>query len=100
MPGTRLWDICVENNYFREGFSFDRIRVERANIDTPELPAHELEKVVAREQLISRMLPLIKHPLRMFKKYSSYVMKDPRIVFKFVLKNFREGVTRGTPGKQ
>ena len=90
MPGTKLWDICVENNYFREGFSFDNIRVERANIDTPELPAEELERIVAREQLMSRVIPLFKHPLRMTRKYLSYLKKDRRLVFNFVTKNLRE----------
>ena len=99
MPGTRLWDICVENSYFREGFNFDRIRVERANIDTPGFPASELERMVAREQLISRMIPLMKHPFRMMKKYSSYLKKDPRIVLNFLRKNFMESMTKGNQGK-
>jgi phosphonoacetaldehyde methylase len=92
MPGTELWDICVKNGYFRKGFRLDKIRVERANIDTPGLPAQELEQMVAREQLFSRMLSLARHPFRMMIKYISYFRKDPRIVFKFILKNFGESI--------
>lgn len=87
MPGTKLWEMCVENGYFKQGFSFDKIRVERANIDTPWLPSPKLERLVAREQLISRILPLIKHPWLMMKKYISYVKKDHRIVLNFIFKN-------------
>ncbi|MDY7037116.1 MAG: radical SAM protein [Thermodesulfobacteriota bacterium] len=87
MPGTILWDMCVENNYFRNGFSLEKIRVERANIETPQLSAKELERMVAREQLISRILPLLMHPRRMTKKYLSYLKKDRRIVYNFILKN-------------
>lgn len=94
MPGTRLWEICAENDYFKEGFSFEKIRVERANIDTPELPPLNLERLVAREQLMSRILALVKHPLRMMKKYFSYLKKDRRVVFNFLLKNISQSLKR------
>jgi len=87
MPGTELWGVCEKMGYFREGFSLDKIRVERANIDTPELPAPVLERLVAREQLASRIQPLMKHPWRMIKKYTSYIKKDHRIVYNFLRKN-------------
>jgi magnesium-protoporphyrin IX monomethyl ester (oxidative) cyclase len=92
MPGTRLWQICDEKGYFVKDFSFDRIRVEQANIDTPQLPALKLERLVAREQLVSRVLSLMKHPVRMMRKYLSYLRKDRRIVLNFVLKNLRESL--------
>lgn len=94
MPGTKLWDICVENGYFKQGFSLDKIRVERANIDTPQLRAQDLERLVAREQLISKMLLLMRHPYHMVRKYISYLKKDRRIVFNFVLKNLRDSFSR------
>lgn len=94
MPGTKLWEICEENDYFREGFSLEKIRVERANIRTPKLPAQKLERLVAREQLTCRFLALLKHPWRMLKKYFSYLKKDPRIVFNFMLKNINESFRR------
>ena len=94
MPGTRLWEVCAENEYFVEGFSFDKIRVEKANINTPELPAQKLERLVAREQLIGRILALVKHPWRMMKKYLSYLRKDRRIVVNFLLKNVKECLKR------
>jgi len=93
MPGTKLWEMCVENDYFREGFSLDKIRVERANIDTPELHALKLERLVAREQLVGKMLSLLKHPLRMAKKYISYIKKDHRIVLNFIVKNIKQSLT-------
>lgn len=92
MPGTKLWEICTENDYFVQGFSLEKIRVERANIDTPEFWAQKLERLVAREQLISRMLALLKHPWRTIRKYLSYLKKDRRIVFNFLLKNVRESL--------
>jgi anaerobic magnesium-protoporphyrin IX monomethyl ester cyclase len=92
MPGTKLWEMCVENDYFIEGFSLDKIRVERANIDTPAFPALKLERLVAREQLVGKVLSLIKHPLRMAKKYISYIKKDHRIVLNFIIKNIKEAL--------
>ncbi len=90
IPGSELWDICAEGGYFKENFSYENIRMERSNINTPGLPAEELEKMIAREQLICRILPLIRHPVRMTGKYISYFRKDPRIVLNFVLKNLRD----------
>ena len=89
IPGSELYDMCKKEGYFREGFSYENVRVERCNINTPKMPAKKLEKLVAREQLISRILPLVKNPLRMIRKYFSYLKKDPRIVFNFILANLR-----------
>ena len=96
MPGTKLWEICVKDGYFREGFRFQDIRVERANINIPGLPAERLEHLVAREQLASRLLALVKHPRRILSKYVSYFKKDRRIVMNFLLKNIRLGFGRGS----
>lgn len=94
MPGTELWDTCTENGYFRPGFRLEDIRVERANIDTPQLPASELERLVAREQLVGRILAFVKHPWRMINKYLSYIRKDHRIVFQFLIKNISESLRK------
>jgi magnesium-protoporphyrin IX monomethyl ester (oxidative) cyclase len=94
MPGTELWEICKKNRYFREGFSFEKIRVERANVDTPQLRAEKLEKLVSKEQLIGRMIAFSKHPWKMMKKYLDYFRKDRRIVFNFLVKNIKESFKR------
>ena len=83
----RINKVMQEVGYLKKDFSFDKVRVERANIDTPQLPSSRLEKLVAREQLMSRMYILIKHPFRIIKKYISYFKKDRRIVFNFIRKN-------------
>jgi len=92
MPGTQLWAECAAESYFREGFRFDDIRVERANIDTPLLSARTLERLVAREQLAGRILSLVKHPWRFVKKYLSYLKKDRRVVARFLWKNVRQSL--------
>jgi anaerobic magnesium-protoporphyrin IX monomethyl ester cyclase len=99
MPGTKLWDICVQGGYFRENFRFEDIRVERANINIPGLPADRLEHLVAREQLASRALALARHPVRMAAKYISYFKKDRRIVANFLLRNVRTVLGRGSHRK-
>ena len=75
---------------FREGFSLEKIRVERANVDTPLLRAEKLEKLVSKEQLIGKLIAFLKHPWKMVKKYLSYYRKDRRIVFNFLKKNIKE----------
>jgi len=90
IPGSELWDICSNGGYFKEGFSYENIRMEKSNIEVPGLPTRRLEKMVAREQLACRVLPLIRHPLRMIRKYISYLEKDPRVVLNFLLRNLRD----------
>ena len=92
IPGSELYEICKKEGYFREGFSYENVRVERCNIDTPQMPADELEKMISREQLISRILVLIKHPIRILEKYISYLKKDPRVVFSFIIKNLKHSI--------
>jgi anaerobic magnesium-protoporphyrin IX monomethyl ester cyclase len=89
MPGTKLWDVCSEKGYFREGFNLEDVRVEQANIETPEFPAAELEKLVAREEVRGRIRTLVKHPIRISRKYLNFLRKDPRIVANFIVKNLR-----------
>jgi anaerobic magnesium-protoporphyrin IX monomethyl ester cyclase len=95
MPGTKLWDLCEEKGYFRDGFSLEEVRVERANIETPELPAGELERMVAREEVRGRIRTLCRHPVRISRKYMRYMRKDPRVVCNFVLKNIRSSLSKG-----
>jgi anaerobic magnesium-protoporphyrin IX monomethyl ester cyclase len=92
MPGTQLWEMCEQKGYFRGGFSLENVRVEQANIETPEMPAAELEGMVAREEVRGRLTALLRHPLRMSRKYAKYIKKDPRVVLNFALKNIRDSV--------
>jgi anaerobic magnesium-protoporphyrin IX monomethyl ester cyclase len=96
MPGTSLWDVCSEKGYFRPGFDLADVRVERANIETPEFPAAELEKLVAREEVRGRVRTLARHPFRMSRKYLNFLRKDPRIVGNFILKNLRSSMSKSS----
>ena len=90
--GSYIWRDYTE--CVKCGNLFEEVRVEKANIDMPDLPAQKLEQLVAREQLMSRILPLIKHPCHMIKKYLSYFKKDHRIVFNFILKNISQSIKK------
>ncbi len=98
IPGTKLWKVCEDSGYFRDGFCLEDIRVEQANIETPEMPAAVLERMVAREEVRGRLTALFRHPLRVSLKYLKYVNKDPRVVCNFVVKNIRGSLWN--PGKQ
>ena len=89
MPGTSLWDECQNKGYLRRGFSLDNVRVECANIDTPGMPAEALERLVAREEVRGRIRALVRHPLRISRKYLQYIRKDRRVVRNFLMKNIR-----------
>jgi anaerobic magnesium-protoporphyrin IX monomethyl ester cyclase len=92
MPGTRLWHECEGKGFLRKGFVLDNVRVERANIDTPDMPAVELEQLVAREEVRGRIRTLLRHPWRMTRKYLKYIKKDRRVVRNFVTRNLRNAM--------
>ena len=46
------------------------------------MSAVELERMVARENLRMRLRYLFRHPVRAAERYSAYIRKDPRVVYK------------------
>ncbi len=82
IPGSPLYDESIKHQYLAKEFDYTKLRVSTANLNTPQMPARELERLVARENLRMRVSYLIKHPVRAAEKYSAYVRKDPRVVYK------------------
>lgn len=82
IPGSPLYDESLKHQYLAKEFDYTKLRVSTANLNTPQMSAGELEKLVARENLRMRMTYMVKHPVRAAERYSNYIRKDPRVVYK------------------
>jgi magnesium-protoporphyrin IX monomethyl ester (oxidative) cyclase len=84
IPGSPLYDESLKHQYLAKEFDYTKLRVSTANLNTPQMSAIELERAVARENLRMRMMYMVKHPVRAAERYSAYIRKDPRVVYKSV----------------
>ncbi|HZE88504.1 MAG TPA: radical SAM protein [Verrucomicrobiae bacterium] len=84
IPGSPLYDESLKHQYLSKEFDYTKLRVSTANLNTPQMSAQELERAVARENLRMRMTYMVKHPVRAAERYSAYIRKDPRVVYKSV----------------
>ncbi|HXI02479.1 MAG TPA: cobalamin-dependent protein [Candidatus Saccharimonadales bacterium] len=84
IPGSPLYEESMKHQYISKEFDYTKLRVSTANLNTPQLSAVDLEKMVARENLRMRLSYMVKHPVRAAERYSAYIRKDPRVVYKTV----------------
>jgi len=82
IPGSPLYEESLKHQYLSKEFDYTKLRVSTANLNTPQMPAEELEKLVARENLMMRFRYMYRHPIRAAERYSAYIRKDPRVVYK------------------
>jgi magnesium-protoporphyrin IX monomethyl ester (oxidative) cyclase len=82
IPGSPLYDESLKHQYLAKEFDYTKLRVSTANLNTPQMAAGELERLVAQENLRMRFRYLVKHPVRAVERYSNYIRKDPRVVYK------------------
>lgn len=82
IPGSPLYDESLKHQYLAKEFDYTKLRVSTANLNTPQMSAVELERMVSRENLRMRMSYMVKHPVRAAERYSAYIRKDPRVVYK------------------
>jgi len=90
LPGTRLYDICLEKGYLKEDFSFERIIYAKGNIETPDFTAREVERLVSKNILLINLGLLLRNPVRFFKKYFRILSTNPRSLLSYVLLLVRE----------
>ena len=79
-----MYEESMKHQYISKEFNYTKLRVSTANLNTPQLSSEELEKLVARESLRMRLTYMFKHPVKAAERYSAYIRKDPRVVYKTV----------------
>ncbi len=94
-PGTRLYDVCVKENYLTEDFQSDSLGVKKGVILTPEFTPAELEKMVSKEKLIFLLLLMFRNPKAFYVKVIKRLVQDPAYVM-----NMMKTVIRRMIGKR
>lgn len=52
-PGTGLYEICKEQNYFANGFELSNLVFPKANLQTPEFDPEEVEIILETDRILS-----------------------------------------------
>ncbi|MBU4263849.1 MAG: B12-binding domain-containing radical SAM protein [Proteobacteria bacterium] len=82
LPGTRLYDYAVSNNYLVDGFSKDNILFAKANIKVPGMTSEEFEEQVVKwtNRLNNRLKE--KSPAQYREKYAKFLNEDNTFLFR------------------
>jgi len=94
-PGTRLWDQCIEEGYLKKDFNLNRLFARNANIETDQFTSKELQKEVAKENLLFYLAFLVKRPVRFFKIiFGRFILNDPTFFYRFAKEQFNSLIKR------
>ena len=88
-PGTELYKICQETKCLSSDFSYDLLRTGTVHIVTPEFTRKELERMVAKEMILLKLLLLFRKPHVFFEKVVLRCFRDSRYFFSVTMKLFR-----------
>lgn len=82
LPGTKLYDYAVKNDYLVEGFSKDNILFAKANIKVPGMTPDEFEEQVIRwtNRLNNRLKE--KSPEKYRQKYAKFLNENNTFLFR------------------
>lgn len=87
LPGSKLYDICLEKGYLKENFKFEDTLYRKANINTPDFSTQDLEKLADKMNYNFNLSLCYKNPLRFIKKYKHFLVTKPMSLFKAFRKN-------------
>jgi len=74
-PGSELYDICKERNYFREDFDFDHLSIRKPNIDTENWKGEDVMRLISQQRKINQLHCLFKNPILFFKALAPELLK-------------------------
>ncbi len=84
-PGSELYEICKNEGYMKDDFSFEDIEYNIAHIQTNEFTPREMEKLVVAQFNKYNLGQMIKHPMRFFKKYFKVIIAHPIMSLRTIL---------------
>ncbi|MBE9531790.1 MAG: cobalamin-dependent protein [Proteobacteria bacterium] len=86
LPGTELYRVCKENNYFVKDFSYSNVDVVKANISTEDFSADYIESIVEAD----RAHHLIKSsPRSIVRQIMDVRRRKPRLYLKVLFETAR-----------
>lgn len=79
LPGTRLYEICADQGYLKNGFDFVNNGFSRCNIETPQWTSRQVEALAHREFFKFNLYNLVRHPVMLWRRYRNF-LRNPRLV--------------------
>jgi anaerobic magnesium-protoporphyrin IX monomethyl ester cyclase len=77
IPGSRLYELCKQKGYLKEGFDFETINCGKSNYETPEFTSRELEDIRNKELFIFNLGLLFRNPIAFIQKYLLFLIAHP-----------------------
>ncbi len=77
LPGSRLYEICKEKGYLKDGFDFETINYSKSNYETPEFTPRELENISAKEAFIFNLSVLFRNPIFFIQRHFLFLITNP-----------------------
>ncbi|MDD5680541.1 MAG: cobalamin-dependent protein [Candidatus Omnitrophica bacterium] len=92
LPGTRLLQLCRENNLVPEVINYELLESSKPFYGTGPLSKAELELMVRKERLRIYFINLLFHPKKTFSKIFHKLTYDPKYFLRFLSKLFRSKI--------
>ncbi len=77
LPGSKLYEICKERGYLKEGFDFETINFNKSNYETPEFTSRDLEELRDKEYFIFNLGLLFRNPIFFIQRYLLFIITNP-----------------------
>lgn len=79
-PGTEIFSICIEKNYFSREFLLDDLYIKSFMIETPDWTEKELRRVVSRGLIYLKVRGVVSNPLLIFGLIVKYLKKPALVI--------------------
>ncbi len=83
LPGSKLYEICKQKGYLKDGFDFETINYGKSNYETPEFTSRELENVRDKEAFVFNLSVLFRNPIFFIKRYLLFLVTNPITLLEF-----------------
>ncbi len=81
LPGSKLYEICKQKGYLKDGFDFETINYSKSNYETPEFTSRELENIRYKENFIFNLSLLSRNPIFFIQRNLLFLITNPRSAF-------------------
>lgn len=84
-PGSELYEICKNEGYINDDFSFENIEYSLSHIKNKEFTPREMEKLIITQFNNYNLGQMVKHPIRFLKKYLGVIISHPIMSLRTIL---------------
>ncbi|MBL7197028.1 MAG: cobalamin-dependent protein [Candidatus Omnitrophica bacterium] len=91
LPGSELFELCVNNNLLPNDLDFSILRQNLPSLEPKDFSKEELQSLVEKEKIRLYFYSIFRNPIKLFFKAKRKILKEPEYFFKFIRKCFKYG---------